>query len=282
MAPSRDAVELNVMPYENLYIYYIDGKVPADRGLFGSGFIGNWQEENSAFLFFDEPADERVESFVAADGGLILKDRFFMPYTEWIGSEMPPFSAGGLCVLPPWLAEDETYDPNRILLDPGVVFGSGTHATTRDCLYAMEIVFSGSAVSRTIDLGCGTGLLALAAARKGSRYVLAVDNNYLAVETARGNIVHNRLEDRVLAVHGCAEDFVGIEADLLVANIHYEVMKKLVAAPGFLRKKRFILSGLLRSQFSRIEDDLRKLGAVIGQKWISDGVWHTLTGAFEE
>lgn len=273
-----DEVEAPEMPYENLYIYYINGTVPDGRGLFGDGFIGNWQEPDSSFLFFSEPADEQVASLVAEKDGLALKDRFFMPYEDWIGGELQAFSAAGVRVVPPWLAPKEKTDRSLILLDPGVVFGSGTHATTRDCMRAMAAVFSNITVTRTIDLGCGTGLLSLAAARMGSAYVLAVDRNYLAVETTRDNIFRNNLQDRVLAVHGCAEDFVAMDADLLVANIHYDVMKRLVSAPGFLKKKWFVLSGLLRTHTIHIEDDLRHHGAEIGYRWSEDGVWYTLAG----
>lgn len=268
------------MPYESLYIYYINGKVANDRGGFGDGFIGNWQETDSSFLFFSQPADKQVESLVGADDGLVLKDRFVMPYEDWIGSGMCAFSAAGITVLPPWLAEKAHSDPNRILLDPGVVFGSGSHTTTRDCIRALAVVLSNNAVSRTLDLGCGTGLLALAAARMGSTFTLAVDNNYLAAQTARDNILRNGMADRVLAVHGCASDFISLDADLLVANIHYDVMKKLIGSPGFLKKKWFVLSGLLRSQSMQVEAELQKQGVEIRQKLSDDDVWYTLAGTF--
>ena len=270
---------LGRMPYDNLYIYYINGKVANDWVGLGDGFIGNWQEADSSFLFFSRPADKQVESLVHADDGLVLKDRFVMPYEDWVGSGMCAFSAAGLQVLPPWLADNARSDQNRILLDPGVVFGSGSHTTTRDCIRALDFVLSNNAVSRTLDLGCGTGLLALAAARMGSTHTLAVDNNYLAAQTARDNILRNGMEDRVLAVHGCASDFISVDADLLVANIHYDVMKKLIGSPGFLKKKWFVLSGLLRSQCVQVEDELRHRGAEIRQKRSDDHVWYTLAGA---
>lgn len=266
------------MPYENLYIYYINGKVTTDKRLLGSGFIGNWQEEDCAFLFFSEPADDHVEALVSANGGLRIKDRFSMRYEDWIGGAPSPFSAGRFRITPPSCGPGSSSGGEAILLDPGVVFGSGTHATTRDCIEALEIVFSSAPVSKTIDLGCGTGLLALVAACMGSNRTIAVDNNALAVETTMKNIFLNGLEDRVLAVQGNAGDFVGMEADLLVANIHYDVMRKLVCTDGFLEKKWFVLSGLLRSQAEKIEDRLRQSGAVIERMLIGEGVWYTFVG----
>lgn len=267
------------MPYENLYIYYINGTVPGGRARFGSGFIGNWQEEDCSFLFFSEPADKQVDSLVAETPGLVLRDRFLMSYEEWIGADIRVFSAGGFRVVPPWRAADEKESQNVILLDPGVVFGAGTHTTTRDCMTALSNVLAGTSVSSTLDLGCGTGLLSIAAARMGSLRTLAVDKNFLAAETARNNILHNNLEASVLTVQGCAEDFIAMEAELVVANIHYDVMKKMISDPGFLAKKSFVLSGLLHTQAIRIEDDLRQMGAVIRHKLSSDGIWYTLAGS---
>jgi ribosomal protein L11 methyltransferase len=264
------------MSYENLYIYYVDAKLSTDRSLLGKSFIGNWQEEDCSFLFFSDPADDLVGNLLAVSGGPVLKDRFVMTYKDWIGGNIHDYSIGDFRISPPW---SDAPGKNRILLDPGVVFGSGTHATTRDCVCAMEEIFSRSDVSRTMDLGCGTGLLSLVAARMGSRQTLAVDNNFLSVETARDNILCNGLDDRVLAVQGRAQDFMEIEADLLVANIHYDVMKELVSCPGFREKKKFVFSGLFHTQARLIEDILRQHGAKIEYQMVGEGVWHTLAGS---
>ncbi len=152
------------------------------------------------------------------------------------------------------------------------------HATTRDCLTALEQACSGAGCRTALDLGTGTGLLALAAARLGCGRVLAVDLNPLAARTARDNIGRNRLGHRVLAVQGRAEDFVDLPADLLVANIHYDVMARLIAAPGFLRKRRFILSGLLRSQAGDVARELARMPVTILGTWARDGLWTTFLG----
>ena len=268
------------MPYGDLYIYYVSGCVSAGKSIFGDNFIGNWQEADCSFLFFSDPADDLVDSVLAGSPGAALKDRFIMSYEDWIGGAPQPFEAGGFRVVPPWVPEAGADRQDVILLDPGVVFGSGTHPTTRDCLDAMAMICRSASVRTVLDLGCGTGLLALAAARLGSRRTLAVDRNLLAVETAKNNIMKNRLDASVLAIQGCAEDFIGVGADLVVANIHYDVMKTLVEAPGFWAIKHFILSGLLRSEADRIEDNLRQAGAGIEHRFVGEGVWHTLLGGF--
>jgi ribosomal protein L11 methyltransferase len=124
-------------------------------------------------------------------------------------------------------------------------------------------------------LGTGTGVLALAAARLGARNILAVDLNHLAVKTTHANLSRNLLQRQVLAAQGRAEDFIDCEADLLIANIHFDVMKRLVAAPGFILKPWSILSGLLRSEARLITDQLNHQGASIVHSWEHEGIWHT-------
>jgi ribosomal protein L11 methyltransferase len=129
-----------------------------------------------------------------------------------------------------------------------------------------------------VDLGTGTGLLALALAALGCRQVLAVDLNYLAVKTARHNVEANRMTSKVLVTQGDADKFIDARADLVVSNIHYDVMQRLLAADGFRAKKRFVLSGLLRSEARAVKQALGRMGAQILDSWEQDGVWSTFYG----
>jgi len=271
--PSRPA-----SPYNQLYIYYLEGRLASPFESFGDAFIGNWEEGDTSFLFFSEPADESIHRLVENQPRLSLSERFCMTYDEWHGEPVEPFRAGRFFIMPPWKKESLRETDIPIILDPGVVFGAGSHPTTRDCLNAIETLFKDEKVSSTLDLGTGTGLLAIAAARLGSTHNIAVDNNFLAARTARKNAVLNNLVDHVNIVCGSAEDFLGPAADLLIANIHYDVMKDLIELPGFLNKKWFILSGLLRTEAGLIESRLSKLPVTLMEKWVRDGVWHTLFG----
>ena len=114
--------------------------------------------------------------------------------------------------------------------------------------------------------------------RLGSRSTLAVDNNLLAVRTAARNFRMNGMADRILAVQGRAEVFIEHPADLLLANIHFDVMRRLVKSAGFLQKKWFILSGLMRSQAGSIGEQLARVGSTIRQQWIGEDLWHTILG----
>ncbi len=265
-------------PYNQLFIYYFQGRLISKAESFGDRFIGNWEEGDTSFLFFSESADDIIDQLLRIQPQLTLEDRFCMSYDQWHGEPVNPFRSGRFSIMPPWRMVDIEADDVPIILDPGVVFGAGTHPTTRDCLEAIEIVCYNNTVESSLDLGTGTGLLAIAAARLGCRQNVAVDNNFLAVKTARKNVALNKLDDHVRIVCGSAEDLLDWNADLLIANIHYDVMRKLIVRPGFLKKKWFILSGLLRTETSQIEMQLSQKPVTIIEKWVRDWVWHTLFG----
>jgi len=275
------AAECRVPSYScrELHIYYIQGRLKREDEQLGAAFIGNWEEEGFSFLFFSEPAPDEIEKLLAGNPELILTDEFRMSYEDWHGGKITPFAAGRFFIVPPW--ENASVPPMsdlKILLDPGVVFGTGMHPTTRDCLDVITRAYREETVRTVLDLGTGTGLLALAAARLGCSHVIAVDFNFLAVKTAAGNVRLNCLEDKILAVQGRAEDFISYPADLLIANIHYDVMRRLIESEGFLHKKQFVLSGLLRSEARDIESRLSQYPVKIVEKLEYDGVWHTFFG----
>ena len=265
-------------PYDQLYIYYIKGRIQVDAALLSKACIGNWEEEGDSFLFFNEPADALVEKIVGDQGGLVLADRYEMSYEQWQGERIAAYSAGRFFIKPPWDASSVPGDKICLLMDPGVVFGNGRHPTTRDCLEALQLAIKDRAVSSVADLGTGTGLLALAAAGLGAGRVLAVDLNRLAAQTARRNVCLNAMTDRVLVVQGDAKNFMDSACDLMVSNIHYAVMRPMIEMPGFRAYKQFILSGLLRSQAREIELLLQSRATRIIRRWDQNGTWFTFWG----
>ena len=264
-------------PCSELFIYYLEGSLQEDpSGL--KHFIGNWQEDGFSFLFFSEPSLDQVQDLVHVSPMLRFIDHYQMSYHDWVGDKVTPFDTDRFFISPPWDSTPYPSSKLRITLDPGVVFGTGAHPTTRDCIEALEMAFQSRPVSSALDLGTGTGILAIAAARLGCPLTLAVDMNRLAAKTAERNIRLNRLQQEILAIQGSADDFVHVRSDLLIANIHYDVMKRLVCSEGFLNKCTFILSGLLRSEAADIENRLKQLPVSILNKWVADGIWHTYWG----
>ncbi len=272
-------------PCQELFIYYLKGRLKADSKTLPDNCIGNWEEEENSFLFFSRPAFEQVENLLSRQPQLSYIDSYQMPYEQWLGEVFSTFEHGKFRIIPLWEAPREQLCANGnnldILLDPGLVFGTGTHPTTRDCLDALELAAGSKAFNTVLDLGTGTGLLALAAAKLGSNGVVAADLNLLAAKTAHRNVRLNHLQDRVVTVQGRAEDMIAYPADLVIANIHYDVMRQLVNNNGFLTKKRFILSGLLRSEAKDSADILAKHQVKIIKQWAHEGIWHTFYGKMD-
>jgi ribosomal protein L11 methyltransferase len=268
----------SLRPDTLLYIYYIDGIIPAHHPITAEGFVGNWVEDNFSFLFFTRPAHRLVESIIAEFPGRVLLDEYDMTYGQWQGGTIEPLRIGRFLLNPTWIKASPGKNDIAITVDSGVVFGNGSHTTTQACLEAIDIACAGNKVESMLDLGSGTGVLALAAAKLGCRKVVAVDYNYLAARTARQNVLLNQLDDRILVVNGKAEEHTAIATDLLVANIHFEVMKDLVRTDGFLRQKWFVLSGLLGSEIEKILEFLATQPVLILKRWNQDAIWHTVLG----
>ena len=276
--------KISIGPGRDLYIYYLKGRLKTVGGMFQDSFIGTWQEDDDSFLFFSSPASRQIQNLLCHQRQLSYVDSYEMSYNQWLGEVFCTFEYGKFRITPAWEArEDEAGDDKtRILLDPGLVFGTGTHPTTRDCLEALETAARSKKFKTVLDLGTGTGLLSLAAARLGSKRVVAVDLNLLAARTAARNVRLNHLEDRVVIVQGKAEDVIAYPADLVIANIHYDVMQHLINAKGFRDKERFILSGLLRSEAKEIADNLARQPVKLLKHWTRDGIWHTFYGRREQ
>lgn len=265
-----------------LHIYYLQGTIPKDHRIHHPAFIGNWEEDGFSFLFFLQRAMREVEDITTRYPQLKLLDTYEMTYAEWQGGSVTPVRIGKFVLQPPWEAADPEKGDITITLNSGVVFGNGTHPTTRDCLEAIEIACSGNKVNTMLDLGTGTGVLALAAAKLGCPRCLAIDFNHLAATTAHTNVRLNSLENNILVVNGRAEELLATRSDLLVANIHYAVMKDIVSSEGFLKQKWFVLSGLMNSEAEKITDYLHTQPVVMLKHWHQNGVWNTFLGITRE
>jgi ribosomal protein L11 methyltransferase len=200
-----------------------------------------------------------------------------------------PIALGrGLVIVPAWL---ENPEPGRtaIRIDPGMAFGTGTHPTTQLCLELIEDYYYSTATSGkhlVIDIGCGSGILAIAALKLGARAALGVDVDAEAVRASRENARLNGVEGRFELGVGSVSDvqagnFSLTQAGLALANILAPVLVKLldeglgklVVEGGWL-----ILSGILQEQSSQVEDALARNGlTLINKRQI--GEWVALVGS---
>ena len=188
-----------------------------------------------------------------------------------------PFRAGERIVVKPSWEPYEPFPEDLVIeMDPGMAFGTGTHETTYMCLQMLErYVRPGSAC---IDVGTGTGILAIAAAKLGARDVLAIDLDEQAVVVAKENIRKNGMEQVVHAQAGdLLKDSIG-KADVIVANIIADVICFLCgpAKKHLFPGGAFICSGIIREREEDVLRALRQAGYAVDCR-IARGEWICLS-----
>ena len=263
-------------PYHKLFIYELSDEISVKGDVFGRDFIGCWNEGGNSFLFFSQQHDEEVRKWLAHQGRGKLLSRHVMDYRDWqAGEDLKPFRIEKLLICPPWEEADMAKDEILIRLDPGVVFGTGLHPTTRGCLKALWRIYHVGCPQKVLDIGTGTGILAIAAVKLGAKEVLALDHNQLAVETARRNVLLNGVEDRVEVKLGQAEAYMGKKADMVLANLHFQAIDALLRRKMLFSNRWFVLSGIFPGQVDGVLVSLEKQQLKVYEK-IEETRWVTL------
>ena len=201
---------------------------------------------------------------------------------DWLAmslSGLPPVEAGRFFV---YGAHDQgRVPPNRVALkiDAGAAFGTGHHGTTVGCLLAFDGLLKGERFERVLDVGCGTGVLAIAAARTGSRVSIGTDIDGPSVRIANENAGLNRARARFVHASGLNDRRVREQGpyDLVFANI---LAPPLVALSQDIREALTlggvaILSGLLRTQERRVTAAYLSRGFVLERR-IRRDAWSAL------
>jgi ribosomal protein L11 methyltransferase len=247
-----------------------------------------------AVLIAEEPFSDNatVEALYAQmpDGDLLsrLAGRdvhvALLPDTDWIKLSqegLPPVRAGRFFV---YGAHDAGVVPRGVIairIEAGMAFGTGHHETTSLCLAAMSDFAKRQRFERVLDLGCGTGLLAIGAAKLWKKRVTACDIDPVAVAVTRENAVANDAGALVGAViaDGLAHPVLSARApyDLIVANILAEPLTRLAPqiAQALARGGVLILSGLLRWQENLVLSFYRPQGLIL-RDICRDGPWSAL------
>jgi ribosomal protein L11 methyltransferase len=219
----------------------------------GAGAVPGWRRTVLSALV--EAESDPAAVLAAAAGALgrpapALEVRFVADQ-DWVRltqAQFEPIPIGGrLVITPSWHATDDA-SQIEIVLDPGLAFGTGSHPTTRLCLQWLEAHLAAGAT--VIDYGCGSGILAIAAARLGAARVTAIDIDPQALVATRDNAHRNRVEVEVRAT----SDARPPPADVVVANILSSPLKLL--APMLTDLVRpggaLVLSGVLERQVDEV------------------------------
>lgn len=202
--------------------------------------------------------------------------------TDWAESWKVHFRAERvsprIVVKPTWEAFPSQPGDCIVELDPGMSFGTGNHFTTRSCLSLIDLYAASFMGKAVLDVGCGSGILGIAACKLGAGRLVALDNDPVALAIARGNAAHNGVDLRQcewLSLDVLVDPLPGPFA-VVVANLFAEVLTAGAAsligalAPG--GDSRLIISGLLCEQFPDVRQAYERGGLRV-MHVLSDGEW---------
>ncbi len=263
-------------PPEKLYIYEIEGRVEPPPEVAGTDFLGCWRESDYSYLFFAVPKEALVKSWLTSTGAGRYSSETVLNYSDWeAGKPLKAASLAGFHLCPIWEQPRPAPGDLVLRLEPGLAFGSGYHPTTQGCLTLLRRVFAADPPRRVLDLGTGTGILALAALALGAQCLVAVEYNELGVRTAARNLIHIQPHGDVLLLLADARHYAHLPADLALANIHLDVLLDLLDIPEFLNKKWYIFSGILGTQMAQFTARLQASPLTLQDSW-SENLWFTV------
>ncbi len=220
---------------------------------------------------------KRMEQYCAAGGKAEVKTALFRD-EDWENNwkqYFKPFPIGDHIVIKPrW----ETYEntENRIVLeiDPGSAFGTGTHETTKMCIEAIDECAERYPQGSVLDIGTGSGILSIAAAKLGYGSIYAIDIDPNAVKVARENIALSGLSSQIQVQTGDLTKTVTGQYDLILANIMADAIIALAGSSASFLKEggAFICSGIICEKEAEVCSALTKAGYQI-QKRKQNGDW---------
>lgn len=224
------------------------------------------EELNDAFSRFSVKPLSEVRIRLRDDSE--WKDNWKKHYKTFFISER-------VVIKPSW--EEFTPGEGQIVieLEPGMAFGTGTHETTRMCAAFLDSLIKGH--EHVLDLGCGTGILGIIAAKLGAREVVCVDIDDAACKTARENIVNNHVEDRIRVLQGQLRDVPPEGYDMIIINIIADVILSLL--PNLKKycgsRTNILLSGIIRDRRQEVVSAALRQGyRIISEK--NEGEWVAL------
>jgi len=245
----------------NRWDYVDESLVSVEKGkTVFKGYIG--QDRELDLLISDlrgslETAIERIGQGKFELKAEPLKNRDWN--TEWKKYFKPIKIGNRIIIKPSWESlheADSIFSEDSIVieLDPGLAFGTGTHETTRMCIEFVEKYMKNG--MKVYDIGCGSGILALAAAKLGAAEALGIDMDGDAVKAAKENVKINKAEETCIIKQGDLLKDLDSPADLMIANIIYDVVLNLLdtAVPFVKKSGFFIASGILEEKTEEMLD----------------------------
>ena len=236
------------------------------------------EEDNieEVIKYINEKMEELKE--LGIDTGVAKVESEKMYEEDWANNwkkYYKPTKVGERIVVKPIWEEYEAKENELVLeLDPGMAFGTGTHETTRMCIQSLDKYVKKD--STVFDVGCGSGILAIAAAKLGAKMAVGVDLDPVAVESAKENVGFNNL-DNIQILYGNLVEVIDGKADIVVANIIAEVIciltedvKRVLKEDGY-----FITSGIIHDRVDMVTKKLEETGFEVVEI-NKDGEWNCI------
>ena len=215
-----------------------------------------WDNVKVNALFSSEVNQKSIETSISDICDIVVIDTVQLEDRVWedeCQKDFPSMRFGKrLWVCPSWDTESILSNDSIVIhMDPGLAFGTGTHQTTSLCL---EFLDSNPPKNlHVIDFGCGTGILAIAAAKFGAKSVIAIDNDPQAVLSSKENVAKNKCENTITTIHSINQGS-DRKCDLLIANILANPLVELEPLFSDLvhTKGMLLVSGILKEQVDRV------------------------------
>lgn len=245
------------------------------EALLDRGALGAWQQGDQSHLYFPDEFNplEIHSSLRSLAGYLGIKPEqieFSFSWQEeenwqagWKRYFRPTRVGRRILVKAPWheLSREQASTRTIIEIEPGMAFGTGTHPSTQLTLEALEELATPDAA--TLDVGTGSGILAIAAAKFGCRPVVACDVDPVAVRNAKANLTRNQATNRVSLFVGSVDSLTKLPVwDLVLANIQRQVLLRLLPdLSALLRPRgRLVLAGLIETEYDEMTSEMAKHG----------------------
>ncbi|PRR83927.1 50S ribosomal protein L11 methyltransferase [Clostridium vincentii] len=258
-----DFADINVLEYKGEFAV-VKGYFPDEENI----------EEILSYI------KEKVEEIkgLGIDVGLGRVESIKIHEEDWANTwkkYFKPLKIGEKIVVKPIWEEYEQKDSELIVeLDPGMAFGTGDHETTKMCIQALEKYVEKD--STVFDVGCGSGILAISAAKLGAKKAVGVDLDPVAVKSALENVAYNNL-DNIEILHGNLIEVIEGKADIVVANILAEIICILAEDVSRVLKSGgyFITSGIIHDRVEMVTNKLEECGFVV-ETVNKDGKWNCI------
>ena len=266
---------------------YVEGGVALEQINFNDRIADRWEDEMAsgpivvrAYLPRDETLEERRADVERALRCLNLirpvpqpawRDVAQADWAEaWKAAFKPVRMGQRILVCPSWIEAEPQPGDIVVTLDPGLAFGTGLHPTTQLCAAAIEERVQPG--MRVLDVGTGSGILSILAAKLGAASVLGVDIDEEAARAARENVARNDASERVTIALGSWEQAQG-EYDVVIANILAGVIRRLLQEGLGKTGRTFIFSGILDTQAEEVKASARAAGLrIVDQKQRADWI----------